>query len=344
MKLLTERLKPTLHPAYARLICAYFVRQGVEIEQVLEGTNLDWQTLLKDSSFISFEQFSRLAQRSIELTGKPWIGLDIGLAIQTGHHGSLGYGAVVSPSVPEAIRFIVHYMSTRQRIFKAEYSASEQGVGITLDAEVTLNGDAEFIVCALLGLLFRMAVTITGNRLENCIIHFPYCEPDWVNEYHKLIPNNQLVFDQPRLFIEIPNDYLKLTCLTHEANAFQMAKSECERILKAHERGKDILQQVRNRLLESDHEFPTQEEMASQLNMSPRTLMRKLKDEGTSYQELLDDVRKEFAIWYLTKTDMPVDEVCESLGYKDPSNFSRTFKRWVGITPSLFRKMYSKST
>lgn len=341
MKLSQDRLKPTLHPAYARLVCAYFVRQGIEIEEVLQGTSLEWNSLAKDSSFISFEQFARLARRAVEITEQPWIGLNIGLAIQTGHHGSLGYGAVVSPSVSEAIRFVVHYMSTRQRIFTASYDVSSHGLKAKLSTDVSLDDEKEFVVCAILGLIFRMAVTITGNRLENCNISLPYPEPDWVEHYHQLIPNNHLHFNQPEIAIEIPASYLQLTCLTHEASAFQMAKAECDRIKAAQERGKDILQQVRSRLLESSNGFLTQEEMAESLNVSPRTLMRKLKDEGTSYQDLLDEVRKEYAIWYLTKTNMSVDEVSESLGYLDPSNFSRTFKRWLGTTPSAFRKFYS---
>ncbi|MCG8673727.1 MAG: AraC family transcriptional regulator [Pseudomonadales bacterium] len=342
MQLSSDRLKPTLHPAYARLICAYFVRQGIEIDEVLESTNLDWESLSIDANFISFEQFSRLAKRSIELTAKPWVGFDIGLAIQTGHHGSLGYGAVVSPSVNEAVSFVVHYMSTRQRIFEARYQTTPYGMEAKLELTISLDDDLEFVTCAILGLVFRMAVTITGHRLENARIRFPYPEPEWVDEYHKLIPNNEFEFSCSNISLEIPKEYLDLVCLTHEASAFQMAKSECERIKTSQERGNDILQQVRTRLLDQHQEFMSLEEMATTLSMSPRTLMRKLKEEGSSYQDVLDDVRKEYAIWYLTKTDMTIDEVCESLGYMDASNFSRTFKRWIGTTPSLFRKTYKE--
>ncbi|OUS09030.1 hypothetical protein A9Q81_00325 [Gammaproteobacteria bacterium 42_54_T18] len=70
-----------------------------------------------------------------------------------------------------------------------------------------------------------------------------------------------------------------------------MAKAEWERIKVSQDRGQDILQQARSRLLDGEDTFPSQEEIADQLNMSPRTLIRKLKAEGSSYQDLLDDVR-----------------------------------------------------
>ena len=69
-----------------------------------------------------------------------------------------------------------------------------------------------------------------------------------------------------------------------------------------------------------------------------RTLIRKLKAEGTSFQELLDDVRRELAAWYLLETSLPVERIAEKLGYQDPSNFSRTFQRWFGTTPLRMRR------
>jgi hypothetical protein len=64
----------------------------------------------------------------------------------------------------------------------------------------------------------------------------------------------------------------------------------------------------------------------------------KLKAHGTSYQMLLDDVRQELAIWYLRQTDLSVEAIAERLGYSDTSNFSRTCKRWFGLTPRQIRQ------
>ena len=71
--------------------------------------------------------------------------------------------------------------------------------------------------------------------------------------------------------------------------------------------------------------------------MSRRTLIRKLKTEGTSYQDLLDGVRQELAAWYLLETTVAVEQIAERLGCQDPSNFSRTFRRWFGVTPHSMR-------
>ena len=92
-----------------------------------------------------------------------------------------------------------------------------------------------------------------------------------------------------------------------------------------------------NCLLNSPDGYPSLDDVASRLAMSRRTLIRKLKTEGTSYQELLDGVRQELAAWYLLETTIAVEQIAERLGYQDTSNFSRTFRRWFGMTPHAMR-------
>ncbi len=71
--------------------------------------------------------------------------------------------------------------------------------------------------------------------------------------------------------------------------------------------------------------------------MCLRTLQRKLSEENTSYKELLDETRRELANQYLRQATLSVSEVTYLLGFSEPSNFSRAFKRWTGRTPSEFR-------
>ena len=81
----------------------------------------------------------------------------------------------------------------------------------------------------------------------------------------------------------------------------------------------------------------TQQEVADSLHMSLRTLQRKLSDENTSYKDLLDETRKQLANQYLRQACLSVSEVTYLLGFSEPSNFARAFKRWTGRTPSEFR-------
>lgn len=77
---------------------------------------------------------------------------------------------------------------------------------------------------------------------------------------------------------------------------------------------------------------------ASRLGTSPRSLQRHLVASGISYSELVDEVRYEIARSLLASTMLDVAEIGATLGYRDPSSFSRAFMRWSGTSPSSFRE------
>ncbi|MFQ5937625.1 MAG: AraC family transcriptional regulator, partial [Acidiferrobacterales bacterium] len=96
-----------------------------------------------------------------------------------------------------------------------------------------------------------------------------------------------------------------------------------------------IKMQVEVKLLEqlsSGH--ASQESIAAALNLSTRSLQRKLKEEGTTYKQLLELTRRELAAQYVKQPDLSINEITFLLGFSEPANFSRAFKRWTGVSPS----------
>jgi AraC-like DNA-binding protein len=77
--------------------------------------------------------------------------------------------------------------------------------------------------------------------------------------------------------------------------------------------------------------------VAQALHVSQRTLQRRLQDEGASFQRLLDDSRRELAEQYLAQPNLTLLEVAYLLGFADPSNFFRAFRRWFDLTPGEYR-------
>jgi len=112
---------------------------------------------------------------------------------------------------------------------------------------------------------------------------------------------------------------------------------ECDLQLKRLQEGGSLAQRVRLWLQSHEAQLPHLPEAAVRENLTERTFMRRLSAENTSYQDLLDEVRMERASWLLQHTDTPVEQVAYAVGYEDASNFSRTFKRWTGLTPKSLR-------
>jgi len=83
---------------------------------------------------------------------------------------------------------------------------------------------------------------------------------------------------------------------------------------------------------------PTEKETSRLLGCSPRNFRRQLAEEGTNYRNLLNSIKLESAMTYLTTTHLSIEEIACEIGYKNVGNFSRAFKRWTGITPSTYRR------
>ena len=89
---------------------------------------------------------------------------------------------------------------------------------------------------------------------------------------------------------------------------------------------------------------PSLEETASQLGLPDWTLRRKLKEEGTSFQLLLDEMRRDLALGYMRDTQLSLGEIAFILGFSTPGAFQRAFKRWTGETPGGYRRRIGLST
>lgn len=334
--LVTDRLRPAVHPTYARLVCAHLRQEGFDNETILQGTRLHWEQLLGESRYLSLEQLARLLRRAIELTQTPWLGLDIGGINSVSAHGALGYAIVSAPNLRVVLQTLARF--TRLRLQLVNVVVSETDEYFTIDTqELSALGDVgEFIYGALVVTYLHLVDTVTSQRLRNIHIELPIPRPPWAEMYEQRC-GCPVVFDAPAFRLRMPVSVLDIPCLTADAGTFRTALRDCENQLRQLESGGALSQRVGNCLLNSDNGYPSLDEVATRLAMSRRTVIRRLKLEGTSYQELLDDVRQELAAWYLLETTVTVEQIAERLGYQDTSNFSRTFRRWYGMTPHAMR-------
>lgn len=332
-----SHLRPSIHPTYARLLIAELKRRGFAEADIVEGTAQAPAHLLEEDRFLNFEQFRRLALRGMGLTGEPWLGLDVGRSTQVSSHGPLGYAMVASADVSQTLDVVARYSALRLQI--TEFSVERDNGRMQLRIADTLGwGDLdEYISSHIVGALCLLLETVSGMPLPDTRLAFTYPAPAWASEYATRLRGVTLEFDASICLIDMPESFAATPCITADAGAYRQALRLCERAEAQHQSDGDAAQRVLDRLLDREGEYPSLGEMAKAVHMSERTLNRKLKAQGTSYQMLLDDVRQELAVWYLRQTEMSVEAIAERLGYRDTSNFSRTCKRWFGVTPREIR-------
>lgn len=327
-------LSPAVHPVYARLICADLRRRGWSEAQALEGTRLNWGDLHNKNLFLSFEQFRRLVTRALTLTECPWLGLNMGLGTHLSAHGAVGYAGMAAHNVGQVLMLMQRFSNLRQRIAHFGVQQGEQ-LRLILTEQVMSTDVREYLMGNFAGGLVHLLETITGQDLRTQVkIEWPFTEPSWSEVYLDFCPQSS--FGAAQLVVTLPLSLLMTPSLAPDPEAYRLALRDCERQLAATQGG-DLAARIQQRLLTCQGQYPTLAEMAAFENVSARTLIRHLREEGVTYQQLLDTVREELACWLLVQTPMSVEAIAESLGYQDTSNFSRTFRRWIGITPSAFR-------
>lgn len=330
-------LRPTIHPTYARLLVAELKRRGCSDADIFEGTHLAWAQLLEENRFLSFEQFRRLVLRGIELTGEGWLGLDVGRSTQVSSHGPLGYAMVASSNVGQALDVVERYSSLRLQVAKFSVERGDGRVHLRIEDTLGWGNVREYISSHILAAICALLETVSAMPLPETRIVLAHGRPPWADEYQTRLRGVSIDFGASGYGIDMPESFASTACITADAAAFRQALRLCERTEDQHKREGHVAQQVLDQLLDHPGEYPSLDETAKALHMSNRTLIRKLKAQGTSYQMLLDDVRQELAYWYLLQTDLPVEAIAERLGYRDTSNFSRTCKRWFGLTARAIR-------
>jgi AraC-like DNA-binding protein len=190
----------------------------------------------------------------------------------------------------------------------------------------------------LLMLLHGVACWLVGRRIPILRAQFAYPEPAHSAEY-RLMYCTDLKFDGPYTAIAFDASYLDLPIVQNERTIKEFLRTAPENILVKYKNGSSLSARIRRRLRQlPPAEVPDFETLAAELNMTPATMRRRLHEEGASYQEIKDQLRRDLAIGYLSHSDRSVMDIALELGFSERSAFHRAFRKWTGASPGEFRR------
>ena len=186
----------------------------------------------------------------------------------------------------------------------------------------------------------RFCSWLIGSHIEISDVHIQLPEPPHPGNIQRLFecpvkyhqPSNGFVFARRHLQAPLMHDEESLKKFLRNAPYHLLANTEIEN-------DDGIVWQMR-RIVGHDlsREFPSVVDMASMLNMSVRTLRRRLKEVGTTYQEFKDNTRRDASVQLLNRPELNINTIAALLGFDEPSAFHRSFKKWTGKTPGEYRK------
>ena len=329
-------LSPAAHPVYTRLVHAELRRLGFTADAIRAASDVDWDALQQDNQFLSLETLSKLLDSAIALTGHPGLGFAVGMHTDVSAHGPGGYAAVTAPTIGAAVEVIEQYSTLRQHLGHFVIEQHEPPV-LRLDEEQMPLRLREYVLGHFTNAMLRLLETVSGQPLQQEVtLEWPLPRPDWADQVAGYV--GRWVFGSDALRLHLPAGLFEQACLGADPDVHRQALRDCEHQLQHQRRGGDLSERIKKRLLSCEYRYPTLAQMAELEHMTPRTLIRHLGNEGVRFQQLLDEVRSDQACWLLEHTELSVELIAERLGYQDTSNFSRTFRRWLGCPPRAYRQ------
>lgn len=188
----------------------------------------------------------------------------------------------------------------------------------------------------LLRLIHGLACWLAGRGLALDAVDFPYPRPPHAADYALIYTANSR-FDAPALLARFQANLLDLPVRRDEAALEAFLAGAPGRITTLYRRDRNTVRAVRDLLRDALPALPGLGAVASKLHLSPRSLHRRLAEEGVNFRQIKDALRRDLALARLAKTSTPVAVIAAELGYADPSAFYRACVEWTGIAPSEYR-------
>ncbi|NIJ42993.1 AraC-like DNA-binding protein [Parvibaculum indicum] len=266
----------------------------------------------------------------------PELGLRIGRSLSLGSHGIFGHALMSCRTLHQAARILMRYnpLDGETRCANVSYTADNVVLSFVPPFDIpSFPGLMSEIFYAAVANALRelLSTDLAGVSLE--LAHVPRMDEERFSELIKI----RTTFGHKANRLLGPIGAMQLPLPAAEIETAPLYLEQCEKLLAQMGRAHGTHTQVRRILLRMKPQFPREGDVAAMLNISPRTLRRRLTGEGTSYQRICNEVRSHVACEYLRRTEIGIAEIGALVGFEDAANFRSAFKRWTGMSPSAFR-------
>ncbi|MCH8544475.1 MAG: AraC family transcriptional regulator [Alcanivorax sp.] len=330
-------MNPDLAITYCRMITQTLGLDYAGLETLVQGTGIDVETLLHSDGFIDWPGICQLIANVHQITDQPDIALQTGLRALPAMHGPMGVAAMASPTLRDAMHLFARYNNTRTRIFNTVMEETPTHITLRLKFAYPKDSVIQFLTESAMASSYACHVVLRGKPIDGGTVYFNYPPPPWADCYPQVFRGTRIVFDAPDVALSLPASYGDEPLLSHDRDLLWVAIQQCEVRQEALRKQGTISDRVLS-LLQQKPGKASLDGIADQLHMSPRTLIRKLKQEDTRFQQLLDQTLSRRAAQLLSLPHYTVAAVAEDLGYTDVASFRRAFQRWFGTSPGRFRE------
>lgn len=333
----------TVPVEYARPIADHLRSMGVGAAGWPLKDGISEARLAEPDGVLSYAAFRRLVLDAIAAAQEPALGLFVGARLVASTHGMVGMAAVRASTVRQALDVVEQFAQLRSSLITIAREVTPFEARLVFNEVLPLGDIQRPVFEAVVLSIKNILDDITMGAAEVREVAFPFEAPEYAALARDMF-GCRVRYGQEWAGFATPVEVLDLPVRLADPAAFEEAARICQRELELIAAEASVSARVRRLLLEDHKGFPSLSVAARRLHMSPRTLHRRLVDEGTSYRDLLESVRHTLAIQHVRSGRFSMEEIAYRLGYADLANFRRAFKRWEGVPPSAFRaKQHARS-
>ena len=309
-------------------------RRGVDHLPLLRQLGIQPALLDEPRARIDPEQFAQLMQLLWEVLGDEYMGFGHGTS-KPGTFAMMCHASIHCRTLEKALQRGAMFYDLFPDTPAIRLQREGEWARLSIDNS-NLNDPDHFLLESLLVIWHRLGSWLIGQRIRLEEATFSYAEPEHAKEYALLFPcPHHFATDANSLLFKAR--YLDMPLLQDERTLKHFLKHSPADLLARPDGGDSLVSQIRRLLGRDCRHWPDLESVASQLHISPQTLRRHLREEGSRFQLLKDQLRRDLAIYHLGRHDLPLQDIAEQLGFSEPSAFHRAFKKWTGLTPGAYR-------
>ena len=313
---------------------------GLNRKRLLQASGLQESDISDPDNRVPVIKAVRMLQTMVAETGDLDLGLRLGELARVKEGGVAGYAMIHSELLLGATRRLVRFRKIFNQRLEFDLHKDKDRWRLSFETEPLVEGFRPPLDDYMAAIVVVFGELI-GKKIIPAEVSFLYAKPQNLSLHRELFGSN-IHFDRPMQEIVFWDRDLQ--------TPLQEADPQLTKYL-------DELAEIRLGTLPKDDTFagrvrravwphlsegqPTINNISVDLAVSSRTLQRRLREERTSYGEVVETLRKEKAVLLLTDRNLAVYEVGYLLGYSDPSAFYRAFRRWHGKSPSKYRQLIS---
>lgn len=309
--------------------------RGLDLTMALANADIDPQLLNAPKARVSATSFARLWVEIADLLDDEFFGIDTH-PMRRGSFKLMCHALLDCSTLGQALQRMLSFLRL---------------VLDDIHGELQVEGDQAFIVVHDQGVLRRLfaygtwfilvhglSCWLVNQRIPLHRLSFRASRPEDQSDYRMRFCED-IEYDAPVTQVSFDKKFLDMKIAQSPATLAAFLKESPGSLLVKYRNDDSLSAQIRRYLRGSSPEkWPERDELALILHMSNSTLQRRLQAEGTHYQNLRDNLRRDMAIDLLSRGDMTVTQVAAATGFEETSAFHRAFKKWTGVSPGAYRR------